>query len=174
MRHVRTVVALAVAGGLAAAGALLAVLFVTPVFRLGGPEPLPVEKEGGLPGYNQTVVSIGGVRLLADIADTPEKQRVGLGVRVSMEEGEAMLFPFATESRHPFWMNGMKFPIDIIWLDADKRVVHIERDLQPCPNIVDCPNYTPDEDALYVLETVASFSERHGVVEGTQAEFDLG
>ena len=107
-------------------------------------------------------------------ADTPEKQRVGLGVRESMEEGEAMLFPFATESRHPFWMNGMKFPIDIIWLDADKRVVHIEHNLQPCPNIVDCPNYAPDEDALYVLETVAGFSERHGVVEGTQAEFDLG
>jgi uncharacterized membrane protein (UPF0127 family) len=170
---VRTVVALAVAGGLAAAGTILSILFVTPVFRVSGPEPLPVEKEGGLPGYNQTVVSIGGVRLLADIADTPEKQRVGLGVRESMEEGEAMLFLFATESRHPFWMNGMEFPIDIIWLDADKIVVHIERSLQPCPNIVDCPNYTPDEDALYVLETVAGFSERRGVVEGTQAEFDL-
>lgn len=164
-------VAIAIAGGIAGAAALFAVLFVTPVISVGGPEP-PVEKSGGLPGYDQTVVSIGDARILADIADTPEKKSVGLAVRESMGEGEAMLFTFETESRHSFWMYGMKFPIDIIWIDGEKRVVHIEHNLQPCTPL-SCPTYRPGEDAMYVLETVAGFAQDHGVVKGAKVEFRL-
>jgi uncharacterized protein len=119
------------------------------------------------------VVSIGDVRLLADIAADPNQKSLGLGVRNNMTEVEGMLFPFESEARHGFWMNGMKFPIDIIWLDSGKKVVHIEPDLKPCPSVLDCPNYVPDSNAMYVLETVAGFSERHGVIVGTQAEFEL-
>jgi len=172
---VRTIVAVAIAGGIAAAAAFLSVLLVTPIFSAGGPEPnSPIVTVGGLPGYNQTVVSIGDIRLLADIAADPNQKSLGLGVRNNMTEAEGMLFPFENEARHGFWMNGMKFPIDIIWLDAGKKVVHIEPDLKPCPSVLDCPNYEPDSNALYVLETVAGFSERHDVTVGTQAEFELG
>jgi uncharacterized membrane protein (UPF0127 family) len=159
---------------IAAAAAIVigTVLVFTPLYRVGGPLE-PAGQEGGLPGYNQTVVSIADVRLLADIADTPEKRSLGLGVRDSMAEGEGMLFLLETSSRQPFWMNGMKFPIDIIWINSDKEVVHIEHSLEPCPSPVDCPNYAPDEEALYVLETVAGFSERHNVTDGTRVEFDL-
>ena len=90
-----------------------------------------------------------------------------------MTEAEGMLFPFESEARHGFWMNGMKFTIDIIWLDAGKKVVHIEPYLQPCPSVLDCPTHTPDRNSMYVLETVAGFSEKHGVNVGTQAEFEL-
>ena len=88
------------------------------------------------------------------------------------EFGEAMLFPFETEGRHSFWMQGMKFPIDIIWLDSAKTVVHIEPQLEPCTPL-DCPSYQPDQNAMYVLETVAGFSEKWGVTEGTRAEFHI-
>ncbi|MGI0020187.1 MAG: DUF192 domain-containing protein [Nitrososphaera sp.] len=170
----RTIVAVAIAGGIAAAAALLSVLLFTPIFSVGGPEPnSPIVRAGGLPGYNQTVVSIGDVRLLADIAADPNQKSLGLGVRNNMTEAEGMLFPFESEAPHGFWMNGMKFPIDIIWLDAGKKVVHIEPDLKPCPSVLDCPNYTPDRNSMYVLETVAGFSERHNVTVGTQAEFEL-
>ena len=131
------------------------------------------DTETGLPGYNQTVVSIGDVRLLADIAATPGQKSLGLGVRHNMTEAEGMLFPFDMEAPHGFWMSGMKFPIDIIWLDADKKVVHIEPNLQPCTSTLDCPTYSPEKNALYVLETVAGFSERHNVTIGTQTEFEV-
>ncbi|MGI0006365.1 MAG: DUF192 domain-containing protein [Nitrososphaera sp.] len=170
----RTIIVVAIAGGIAAAAALLSVLLITPIFSAGGPEPSsPIVTVGGLPGYNQTVVSIGDVRLLADIAADPNQKSLGLGVRNNMTEAEGMLFPFESEAPHGFWMNGMKFPIDIIWLDSGKKVVHIEPDLKPCPSVLDCPNYVPDSNALYVLETVAGFSERHDVTVGTQAEFEL-
>lgn len=169
----RTPVLIGVVAAVAAAIAIGAVLLFTPLVRVGGGPLEPDRAEGGLPGYNQTVVAIADVRLLADIADTPEKRSVGLGVRDSMTEGEGMLFLLETSSKQPFWMNGMKFPIDIIWIDGDRTVVHIEHSLEPCASSLDCPNYYPDSEALYVLETVAGFSERHNVEDGTRVEFDL-
>lgn len=165
--------AIAIGLGAAAVAIVTAVLYFYPAFTVVSGDPVPVLNEGGLEGYDQTAVYISDVGLLADIADTPEKKSLGLGVRESMGEGEAMLFPFDVEGRHSFWMHGMKFPIDIIWLDSDKTVIHIEHNLQPCTPL-DCPSYLPDEDATYVLETVAGFSERHGIVDGTEAEFNLG
>lgn len=169
----RTPVVIAIIAAVAAAIVIGTVLMFTPLFRVGSGPLEPVESEGGLPGYNQTVVSIADARLLADIADTPEKRSLGLGVRNNMTEGEGMLFLLEQSSRQPFWMNGMKFPIDIIWINSDREVVHIEHSLEPCPSSLDCPNHYPDEEALYVLETVAGFSERHGVMDGTKVEFDL-
>jgi uncharacterized membrane protein (UPF0127 family) len=163
-------------GAAAAAGAIaFAVLYFTPALRMveGTPDNISAVAGAGLPGYNHTVVSIADARILADIADTPDKKTKGLAVRSNMTEGEGMLFLFDNDYPHPFWMNGMKFPIDIIWLDSNKTVVHIEHSLPPCPNQFDCPNHQPDHNARYVLETVAGFSERHGVKDGTQAQFSL-
>ena len=168
----RPVIIIAIVLGTISAIVAGVLLLFFPVYVVTSGDPVPVMREGGLEGYNQTVVYISGVGLLADIADTPEKKTVGLGVRESMDEGEAMLFPFETEGRHSFWMQGMKFPIDIIWLDSDKTVVHIEPQLAPCTPL-DCPSYQPDQNAMYVLETVAGFSEKWGVTEGTTTEFHL-
>jgi hypothetical protein len=165
--------AIAIGLGAAAAAIVTAVLYFYPAYTVVSGDPVPILNEGGLEGYDQTVVYISDVGLLADIADTQEKKSLGLGVRESMDEGEAMLFPFDNEGQHSFWMHGMKFPIDIIWLDSDKTVVHIEHSLQPCTPL-DCPSYKPERDAKYVLETVAGFAERRGITDGTRAEFDLG
>lgn len=167
----------AIAAGVAAAAAAIAfaIMYFTPAMRIveGTAPGTPVVAGSGLPGYNHTIVSIGGVNVLADVADTDDKRIKGLDVRDNMTETEGMLFLFDADYPHPFWMNGMKFPLDIIWLDSNKTVVHIEHSLPPCPNQFDCPNHQPDKNARYVLETVAGFSDRHGVTDGTQAQFDL-
>jgi uncharacterized protein len=124
-------------------------------------------------GYRQILIRINGLVLNADIAATDEQKRMGLSVKSSLAENEAMLFVFDNEAQHPFWMKDMKFPIDIIWIDRDKTVVHIEHNLPPCESGLLCPTYTPIQDSLYVLETVAGFTERHGVARGTQVDFEL-
>ncbi len=124
-------------------------------------------------GYRQILIRINGLVLTADIAATDEQKRMGLSVKSSLAENEAMLFVFDNEAQHPFWMKDMKFPIDIIWIDRDKTVVHIEHNLPPCESGLLCPTYTPIQDSLYVLETVAGFTERHGVARGTQVDFEL-
>ena len=123
-------------------------------------------------GFQKVNVTVNGDTLIADIADTQEKMYAGLSVRDSMNESEGMLFPFATEQPQGFWMKGMKFPIDIIWLDKDKKVVHIEPSLTPCTPF-SCPTYTPSQPSLYVLETVSGFAAKHDVKEGTVLQFDL-
>jgi uncharacterized membrane protein (UPF0127 family) len=104
---------------------------------------------------------------------TLEGFKEGLDIKHNLKENEAMLFYFQQPGKYPFWMHGMKFPIDIIWIDGSKRVIHIEHDLQPCITDLACPSYSPDKDALYVLEVAAGFSQRHNVSIGTKVDFQL-
>lgn len=121
--------------------------------------------------YRQVNVTVNDIELVADVAANNEQRTKGLSVKDALAENEAMLFVFDTAQEHSFWMKDMKFPIDIIWLDNNKTVVHVERNLQPCSFGAFCPTYKPDDNALYVLETVAGFSEKHDVVKGTRIDF---
>ena len=131
------------------------------------------EVRSGSNGFRQVNVMVNGVVLVADIAATDEQMTRGLSVKDSLDENEAMLFVFDWEAEHTFHMKNMKFPIDIIWIDADKTVVHIEHNLQPCSSGLFCPTYKPNDDSRYALETVAGFAERHDIVKGTMVEFEL-
>ena len=124
-------------------------------------------------GYRQANVTVNGMVLVADISATNEQRTKGLSVKDALAENEAMLFVFDNEAEHTFWMQNMKFPIDIIWINSNKTVVHIERNLQPCGYGLLCPTYKPSQDSLYVLETVGGFAEKHDVVQGTQIQFEL-
>jgi uncharacterized membrane protein (UPF0127 family) len=89
-----------------------------------------------------------------------------------LKENEGMLFVFyQLPAKYTFSMRGMKFPIDIIWLDNARKVIYIEHSLEPCPSDIDCPKFIPSAAALYVLETIAEFSNRHDVKIGTQIDF---
>ena len=131
------------------------------------------EVTSGSIGFRQVNVVVNGVVLVADIAATYEQMTRGLSVKDSLDENEAMLFVFDEEAEHTFHMKNMKFPIDIIWIDADKTVVHIEHNLQPCSSGLFCPTYKPIGDSLYVLETVGGFAQKHDIVKGTMVEFQL-
>jgi uncharacterized membrane protein (UPF0127 family) len=131
------------------------------------------EVRSGSNGFRQVNVIVNGAVLVADIAATDEQMTRGLSVKDNLDENEAMLFVFDEEAEHTFVMKNMKFPIDIIWIDADKTVVHIEHNLQPCSSGLFCPTYKPNDDSLYVLETIAGFAERHDIVKGTMVEFEL-
>ncbi len=131
------------------------------------------EVRSGSNGFRQVNVIVNGVVLVADIAATDEQMTRGLSVKDSLDENEAMLFVYDEEAEHTHVMRDMKFPIDIIWIDADKTVVHIEHNLQPCSSGLFCPTYKPNDDSLYVLETIAGFAERHDIVKGTMVEFEL-
>ena len=104
---------------------------------------------------------------------TLEGFKEGLDIKNNLKENEAMLFNFQQPGKYPFWMHGMKFPIDIIWIDSSKEVIYIEHDLQPCITDLACPSYSPDQDALYVLEVAAGFSQRHNITIGTKVDFQL-
>lgn len=171
------IVAVAIAIGVIAA----ALLYLNPAITsmLGQPQDeqqeliISQEVRSGSNGYRQVNVIVNGVVLVADIAATDEQRTKGLSVKDSLADNEAMLFVLDNEGEHTFWMKNMKFPIDIIWIDTDKTVVHIEHNLQPCSSELFCPTYKPNDESLYVLETVGGFAERHDIVKGTIVEFEL-
>jgi uncharacterized protein len=123
--------------------------------------------------YLKSYITINGFELTADLALTNEQKEKGLSVKDKLKESEAMLFIFEESAQHSFWMKDVKFPIDIIWLDSDGKVGHIEQNLQPCVSVLICISYSPDIDSQYVLETVAGFTQRRNISVGTDIDFEL-
>ena len=113
---------------------------------------------------NQTsLVTVGGVNLITSLSTTPDSQSKGLAIKDSLNENEGMLFIFEIPQKYSFWMKDMKFPIDIIWINSDGKIVHIEKNLPPCVFLLPCPSYTPNDDSLYVLEVVSNFTNKFDI-----------
>ena len=148
--------------------AILAYLLNGYILTQSAPEPTTQTKK-----FHQVRIGTDDFEILADMAVTQEEKSRGLAVKNTLAEDEGMMFFFQNESKYGFWMKDMKFPIDILWLDSLGRVVHIESNLQPCVTEDDCPVYTSDENASYVLETVAGFAEKHGITVGTDLDFEI-
>ena len=116
-------------------------------------------------------VKIEDTKIRAEVADTLMQRTRGLMFRKALSEGEGMLFVFGKEDYHGFWMMNMSFPIDIIWISKEKKVVDILKNAQPCK--LSCLTHKPKEKALYVLEVNANFTEKHSIKIGSTLEFEL-
>jgi uncharacterized membrane protein (UPF0127 family) len=120
------------------------------------------------------VVTPQGAKIFAEVADTTEKRARGLMFLDSLPRDRGMLFTFADAQPWTFWMKNTRISLDIIWMDRDKRIVHVERNVPGCSRQDDgCPQYQPNEDALYVLEVAAGEAEALGLRRGARLQFDL-
>lgn len=86
----------------------------------------------------------GGRSWELDIAATSEARSLGLGERESYPAGRGMLFLFPSANQHGFWMKGMHFPLDIIFLRSG-RIVFIERSFQPTDTRIVAPPVPADQ-----------------------------
>ncbi|MGC8652264.1 MAG: DUF192 domain-containing protein [Candidatus Micrarchaeia archaeon] len=118
--------------------------------------------------YRHATISLSGHSYKAILADTPSKRAIGLMFRRSIGSSECMLFIFPRERRYGIWMHNMLFPIDILWLDSDMRVVDMKENAKRCA-LFDCVTYTPKRAAKYVLEFNAGTIEKARIKLGTKA-----
>lgn len=111
---------------------------------------------------------LNNTKIRIEVADTPEKRIKGLSGRESLDENTGLLFIHDELGIYGIWMKDMKFPIDVIWLDADYRVVDIAGDVQldSFPEV-----FEPSRLAKYILEVNAGFVERNGVEIGEDLGF---
>jgi len=123
--------------------------------------------------YETRKVTINNIPLTVEIADDNEKITKGLMFREGMEEDRGMLFIFEKEHGYQFWMMNMKFNLDIIWLNANGKVVHIVENAEPCIDAAHSSQctYNPDEPAKYVLEVNAGFVKKYGIDENSTMKF---
>lgn len=87
--------------------------------------------------------------LILERATTPEARERGLSGRGSLPPDRAMLFVFENDAQHSIWMKDMRFSIDIVWLDSEKRVIHQELNVSPSTYPT---SFQPETNARYVLE----------------------
>ena len=113
-----------------------------------------------------------GVVIQAEVADTPQKRATGLMYRDHLKKDHGMLFIFGDAQAWTFWMKNTRISLDLIWMDVKKRVVHIERRVPICTRTDDsCPQYRPNDDALYVLEIAGGTVDGYKIEKGAKLQF---
>jgi len=85
-----------------------------------------------------------------EIAETQSEKAEGLMFREFLKEDKGMLFVYNEEGIYSFWMKNTLIPLDIIWVNAEGKVVYIEYEAQPCGET--CDSLNPQENAQFVLE----------------------
>ncbi|MDD5165618.1 MAG: DUF192 domain-containing protein [Candidatus Pacebacteria bacterium] len=104
----------------------------------------------------------------AFIAKDDATREAGLSGQKMLPKGVGMIFAFDTAGKYGFWMKDMDFSLDMIWIDANKRVVGVTKNVLPSsyPFV-----FMPPKDILYVLEMNAGSVTEFGLTTGTQLKF---
>lgn len=111
-----------------------------------------------------------GAEFSLELAVKPETRARGYMYREEVGPEEGMLFIFEAAGRHGIWMRNCEVALDIIWLDAELRVLEIAAEQQPCPPEARCQTIWPLRAASYVLELSAGNAARNGLVPGARVE----
>lgn len=133
-------------------------------------DPEPLGSGGCKEKYKADVaVRVGSQTIRAEQAISAQQQRIGLSGRACIGHDQGMLFAFEKPGQYSFWMKDMYFPIDIIWMDADRKVIAIEKNVSPSTYPDSFVN--KDKSAKYVLELKANRSDSLGIKLGTKVNF---
>ena len=111
---------------------------------------------------------VNEARIRVLVADTLEERAAGLSGYAGLPDDAGMLFVFAEPTQPSFWMKGMEFALDIIWI-RDSTVVQIDASVPPPPEDTaddELPRYRPDEPITHVLELNAGSAARLGITVG--------
>lgn len=111
-------------------------------------------------------------RFTVELAGTLSQKAKGLMFRRKLESDNGMLFVFKKNQSIPIWMFGMRMPLDIIWINSNKEIVHIEKSVEPCRGLR-CPVMKPKKPSQYVLEINSGLSKELDLNLGNLVSFNL-
>ncbi len=107
---------------------------------------------------------------LVEVAETKEQQEKGLMYVRSLPSNSGMLFIYKDEAPRYFYMKNTYIPLDIIWMDKEKKVVSIKKNAQPADSEV-YETICPQEEAMFVLELNSGSSDGIGLRVGDKLQF---
>lgn len=118
-----------------------------------------------------TRVRIRNQDIFVDVAVTEDEKELGLGGRTTMPADRGMLFVYDRKEQHLFWMKGMRFPLDFIWID-DNKVADITKNVPPPTGAeFQLPTYTANKPIDKILEVNAGTVDRLGIRVGDEVKF---
>jgi len=113
------------------------------------------------------MISLNGNPISAVVADNDATRTQGLLGWQHIEEGQGMLLDFVSPQVYAIHMQGMRFPIDALWIDANGVIKLVYQDIQPDSGYV-YPSIFP---CRYCLEIKAGSCKKFGVNAGQTVSF---
>lgn len=114
---------------------------------------------------------INGHAINLEIAVTTAEKEKGLGGRDSLPTDNGMLFVYQHKDRYGFWMKGMRFPLDYIWIDGT-TVVDLSKNVPPPKTPTEQPvSLAPLVPVDKVLEVNAGVVDKLGIRTGDTVRF---
>jgi uncharacterized membrane protein (UPF0127 family) len=150
-------------------GLLLVAVFAVALGACSSPGPTPLPAPSGSEFGH--VVRVGAGTFYVEVADDTAERAQGLSGRDSLPANAGMWFAYLDSAQRSFWMRGMRFPIDIVWVDESFVVVDVTHEA-PVPPVgaatSDLPQYSAGEPVQYVLEISAGFAVDLGIERGSK------
>lgn len=114
-------------------------------------------------------MTLGGKTIQASVADTDFLLRRGLLSHETITDDEGMLLLFPIPGEFAIHMEGMKFPIDAIWIDDKDEIKLVYESIPPNSGVT----YPSLFRCKYCLEVKAGFCRRFGIKAGQTVKFGM-
>lgn len=121
------------------------------------------------PKVNYVSVSVGSRTIKATLANTDQLRIEGLLGWSKIDDDSGMLLEFLVDGSYSIHMQGMKFPIDVIWIDSSDTIRLIYENIAPNSGTT-YPSMFPSR---YCLEVKAGFCKRYNVRSGQKVVFGV-
>lgn len=118
----------------------------------------------------KTEVQLGNGVYHLKIANTAATREKGLSGVKELQPNAGLLMIYEEDGFHQIWMKDMLIPIDIVWLDANKKVVHMVTDTSPDQSTKVI--FTPRKQARYIIELQSGSIRQQNIRLGQEATFD--
>lgn len=120
---------------------------------------------------SQTKLSIGnGTYVAYVLQNDPDRQRAFSG-SLEIGVGQALLLAFRTDDEHSISMKSVSTPIDIVWLNGDKKVIYIVKNTSK--KILSQTVYKPKSAARYVIELPVGSVDKDNIMIGQVVGFTI-
>ena len=152
---------------------LLALSSATASCRSSGNPVKAEQATADLPSAATVVIPAAtrSVTFRLELARTPDEHSRGLMFRPHLEPNAGMLFLFEHQEVHTFWMKNTLIPLDMLFIDRDRKIVGIVENAEPQT----LTGRRVEQPSKYVLEIGGGVAARLGIRPGTTVEFhDVG
>ncbi len=127
----------------------------------------PTQSTVGTIMVNETPFSV-------EMAVTEDEKANGLSGRESLPDNSGMWFIFDEPGLHKFWMQGMEFPLDFIFVDEGMKVVCVFPNASPDSTALVPPSSDCATPYTYVLEVNAGKVEQNNIKAGDLVQKQIG
>lgn len=107
------------------------------------------------------------VKIDVEIAENDTERNKGLMYRPYIPDSTGMLFIFPEPKELGFWMKNTQIPLDIMYVDTNKKIISIQKHTKPFSE----ESLPSNGIAQYVVEVNAGFSDRNDIKPGDVISF---